>query len=245
MAAENKKIYEELPVIYEFLMRKVSYRTWAHYLDSLVDGYLRPNAKILELAAGNCKLANYFMQFYPNIIATDISKNMLASDKKDIVPKVCCNMTDLPFKSKFDLVYSTFDSINYLKNSKLLLKMFREVASVLNDNGIFTFDASMEKNSLVHTRIPERKGIYKGIRFLQKSRYNSKTRVHTNAFNLKFPDGEVYSEIHHQKIYTFETYFDLLEKAGLYVVKCYDSFSFRDGNTNSERVQFLTKKMVK
>jgi len=243
LATETKKIYEELPSIYEFLMRKVSYRTWAHYLDGLVDGYLHPNAKVLELAAGNCKLANIFEKFYPNIIASDLSKNMLASDKKDMIPKVCCNMLALPFKCKFDLIYSTFDSINYLQNGKLLLKMFKEVSAVLNDEGIFTFDASMEKNSLVHTKIPERKGVYKGIKFLQKSMYNSKTHVHTNSFKLKLPNGEVYSEIHRQKIYLFDTYFQLLEKAGLYVVKCYDSFSYRDANPNSERIQFLTKKI--
>ena len=243
MKAKQEKIYDKLPAIYEYLMRKVSYQTWAHYLDSLVSEHLSSRCRVLELAAGNCKLANYLVNYYPGIIATDLSKNMLSSDKKNRMIKVCCDMSSLPFKKHFDLVYSTFDSVNYLRSRKSLLKMFKEVAGILNEDGIFTFDASMERNSLIHSKVPERKGVYKGVEFLQKSEYNPVTRVHTNTFKMKLKNGEEYSEIHKQKIFAFETYFDLLDRAGFYVIKCYDSFTYRDGSPDSERLQFLAKKI--
>jgi len=43
-------------------------------------------------------------------------------------------------------------------------------------------------------------------------------------------------------IYPFETYFELIPKAGLYVVCCYKAFSFVKGNSSSERLQFIVKK---
>jgi hypothetical protein len=61
---------------------------------------------------------------------------------------------------------------------------------------------------------------------------------------MKRKSGEVYTEVHRQKIFTFETYFELLELAGLTVKNCYDAFSFEEGNADSERVQFITKKFT-
>lgn len=242
MENNREKIYDKLPVIYEFLMRKVSYQTWARYLISILKEYVPVKGRVLEIAAGNCKLANYFINYFPDITATDLSKNMLASDEKERLPKVCCDMCRLPFKVKFNLVYSTFDSVNYLRSRKSLLQMLNEVAFVLEKKGIFAFDASMEKNSIIHTKIPERKGSYNGINFIQRSAYNPETRFHTNKFKITMPNGEVFSEIHKQRIYTFETYFDLLERAGFYVVKCYESFTIKDGGPDSERLQFIAKK---
>ena len=54
-------------------------------------------------------------------------------------------MTNIPFNSEFDLILSTFDSVNYLTSGKKLLSFFKESQRLLNDDGILTFDASMEK----------------------------------------------------------------------------------------------------
>jgi len=49
------------------------------------------------------------------------------------------------------------------------------------------------------------------------------------------------NEIHKQKIYKFEDYFEIIAKAGMYVVECLDAFTFNNGNQHSERVQFIVK----
>lgn len=114
----NSKIYEKLPLIYEYLMRKIEYEVWAKYINTLVSNYVKKNVKVLELASGNCKLAKNFKQYYPKIIATDISPNMLKSSGQNNILKVCCEMTRLPFKNSFGLIYSAFDSINYLTSKR-------------------------------------------------------------------------------------------------------------------------------
>ena len=154
-------------------------------------------------------------------------------------------MSAFPFKNKFDLVYSTFDSVNYLTTRKGLVSLFKEVSEHLNDKGIFTFDASLEKNSIIHSKLPLRKGIYKGIHFKQKSEYDYESRIHRNIFKIKTKDGEVYTEIHKQRIYPFEDYFEFLDLCGLYVEECFDAFSFQNGGPGSERVQFIVKKRTR
>jgi SAM-dependent methyltransferase len=224
-------------------MRKVNYSIWAKYIYTLVNEDIARNSRVLELGAGNCSLAKHLCSYFPKIIATDISKNMLLSDDSALFDKVCCDMAMLPFKTKFNFIYCTFDSVNYLTSRKKLLDMFKQVSNILADKGIFTFDAAMEKNSLLYTKEPERMGSFKGIQFKQKSEYDIKTKIHKNTFLIRLRTGEIFSEIHNQKIFSFETYFELLERAGLSVRYCYEAFSYKEGSPESGRVQFITKKI--
>ena len=223
-------------------MREVNYKKWSKYLLNVVSEYLDVNTpSVLELGAGDCKMTRHISKKYHNILASDLSLPMLQKGKKVFITKVCCDMTSLPFNNKFDLIYSTFDSINYLLSKRKLLTLFLEVKKVLSDTGIFTFDVSLERNSLDFEGAYTVEGKIKGYSFTRKSQYNSKSRIHKNIFSISDKYGNVKKEIHKQKIYKFETYFDIIAKSGMYVVECLDAFTFNNGNQNSERVQFILK----
>jgi len=235
------KPYEILPLIYPHMMEKIRYDRWASYLHQLVKHECPKRSMVLELGAGDGTFAHYFQKYFHHIIISDISYRML-NNKKNNIPSVCCNMLAIPFKTKFDLIYSNFDSVNYLLSGKLLVKLFNEVALMLNEGGIFTFDISLEKNSYVHVKRNNKEGKYKGVAYKQTSTYNPDTGIHTNKFRIKLANGDEYSEIHREKIYSFDTYFRLIEKTDLYVAECYETFSFKPGSKDSDRLQFMLKK---
>ena len=223
-------------------MRDVKYKKWSNYLLDVVSEYVdKKTPSVLELGAGDCKIARRIFKKYHNIIASDLSLSMLQQGNKVFISKVCCDMTSLPFNNKFDIIYSTFDSVNYLLTKRKLLTLFLEVKKVLSSSGIFTFDVSMEKNSLDFEGSYAVEGKINGYSFTRKSKYNSSSRIHKNIFNITDEYGNVKKEIHKQKIYKFESYFDIIAKSGLYVVECLDAFTFNNGNQNSERVQFILK----
>ena len=114
------KAYANVSFIYDELMKDVNYPEWAKYIQKISSEFIRKDSKVLELGAGNCKIANLLSKKFPDIIATDISLSMLKSDTKNVVKKVCCDMISLPFNIKFDLIFSTFDSVNYLMSKKKL-----------------------------------------------------------------------------------------------------------------------------
>jgi ubiquinone/menaquinone biosynthesis C-methylase UbiE len=234
--------YSKLVFIYDHLMRFVKYDKWAEYLCSLTKDYLPRDPVVLELACGNGKLASFLLKYYKNITITDKCFEMLNYSKNKLLQKICCDMTHLPFNNKFDFIFSTFDSINYLTSKKSLLMLFLEIRRVLNDKGIFTFDVSLERNSYKHIKIPIRRGSYNGVSYIQKTSYANSQKIHKNVFEIKLDSSEIYSEIHKQKIYPFEVYFELLEKAKLYVVECYNAFTFTKARGDMERVQFLVRK---
>ncbi len=242
MDRSSSPVYDSVSLIYEELMRDVNYKKWSKYLLDVVSEYLdNKDPSVLELASGNCKIARHISKKYHNIIASDLSLPMLQNGKKDFITKVCCDMTSLPFNSKFDLIYSTFDSVNYLFSKRKLLTLFLEVKKVLSASGIFTFDVSLEKNSLEFEGAYTVEGKINGYSFTRKSKYNPISRIHKNIFSITDEYGNVKKEIHKQKIYKFETYFDIIAKAGMYVVECLDAFTFNNGNQHSERVQFIIK----
>jgi|SRR5690554_2916607 len=235
------KPYEKLSVVYDHLMSHVNYTLWTNYVYRVSRKFVNKESSVLELAGGNGKFSKIFKNYYPNIVVTDLSFSMLSS-RENGLPKVCCEMTSLPFKKKFDFIYSTFDSVNYLLTKKDLFKLFTEVKNILSDKGIFTFDVSLEKNSEIFVSNHQKTGKTNNITYEHISIYNRYSRIHRNIFEIKMGDGSVYKEIHKQKIYPFRTYFELLSKAGLYVLECFEAFTFKPGNENSKRLQFIVKK---
>ena len=237
------KPYEQVSAIYDGLMKKLDYASWAKYILLIAKQNVHDEAGFLELGAGNCKMAKILSKKYRNYYASDISLSMLCSSDKNNTTKICCDMTSLPFKEKFDFVFSTFDSVNYILKQKLLQNFFTEVDYLLREDGIFTFDVSLEKNSLNFTTGKSTEGQHNGFHYKMISKYNKLSRIHYNNFYIWNESGVKFKEVHKEKIYPINTYFKLAEKAGLHVESCYDCFTFKDVNQKSERAQFVMRKI--
>lgn len=234
--------YEKVAVIYDAMMKKLDYESWSNYILEIADEYIDHNATILELGAGSCKIAGYISSRYKNYYATDISLSMLKSSGKNELEKICCEMTELPFKTKFDFIFSNFDGVNYILKQKHLVKLFNGVFSLLERDGVFTFDVSLESNSLNFVLSKSVEGRCNGYSFRRVSQYNKLSRIHSNHFYIRDESGIEFKEVHREKIYKIDTYFKLAEKAGLFVEACYDCFTFKNVNSKSERAQFILRK---
>jgi hypothetical protein len=151
-------------------------------------------------------------------------------------------MIHLPFKKKFDFIFSAFDSVNYLYNEELLHKFFDNLRTFLKKEAFFSFDVSLKSNSLKHVEQLNRMGKYRGIEYKQVSNFNEESCLHKNELEIKDRNGKVYREIHIQKIYDFYYYFEVLEKSGLYITECFDAFTFNEGSPESDRIQFIVKR---
>lgn len=237
---KTDKNYTVLSSFYDHLMRKIDYEIWAEYIYALASEYNVKRTTALELAAGNCKLAFHLSDYFKKVYAADLSLQMLSRFPQRKIKKVCCDMTELPFKNKFRYIYITFDSVNYLMKEKQVLRLFTGIKNILHKDGIFTFDASLESNSYDHTVAIRSEQKFNDIRYKQMSKYNPDTRIHTNRFDILMPDGSKHREIHKQKIYSFEKLFQLLERSGLKVIDCLEAFTFDKGKSTSKRIQFVT-----
>lgn len=223
-------------------MSSVDYSFWAKYLIEIHNTMGNKDDIALELAAGNCSLSKYLQGNFKQLFVSDYSFQMLRSSDVQNLNKVCCNMTRLPFKIKFDFIYSTFDSVNYLNDDSLLKDFFIECNSFLSQNGLLLFDVSLRNNSLKYVKKLNRRGKYKGIKYIQKSTFDELSQIHINEIKMKLQNGEVKYEIHKQKIYDFYHYFEVIESCNLYVAECFKAFTFQNADMDSERVQFIVKR---
>ena len=234
-----KTPYIHTHLFYKHLMRMIDYKGWAEYLHDIICHYdLKPKA-ILELAAGDCTMSEHLQRHYSKIYLSDISKNMLKSAKVSNDRKVVCDMCALPYNFGFDLVIAAFDSLNYLLTENELQLVFHGVNKVLSPGGIFTFDVSLEQNSINNAKHLSRKGKSNGIKYKQTSSYDPKSRIHKNTFEIKLKNSVVLSEVHKQKIYRFDKYLEVIDKTNLQIVDCFEFFSFESASEACERVQFI------
>lgn len=235
--------YEKLSDVYNGLMKNVDYTSWSKYILEIAEDYIENSDRVLELASGNCKMAELISRKYKNFVCTDISLSMLRSAKNNGIKKICCDMTKLPLKEKFDFIFSAFDSVNYILKEKTLSRLFNEVYCILTDDGIFSFDASLESNSIKFLIAKTTEDYYNGFSFTRTNRYNKRSRIHYNSFVISRNSGSEVNEVHKQKIHDIRTYFKLAEDAGLHTEACYNCFTFNDVNHDSERAQFVMRKI--
>jgi len=237
------KPYEQVSAIYDGLMKKLDYVSWSKYILLIAKENVQDKSKFLELGAGNCMMAKIISEKYKNYYASDISLSMLRSSDKNNLKRICCDMTSLPFKEKFDFVFSAFDSVNYILKQKSLQNLFKEINYLLEEDGVFTFDASLETNSLNFSISKSTEGRHNDYHYRMLSKYNKRSRIHSNHFYIRDEYGNEFKELHKEKIYKIDTYFKLAEKAGLYTEACYDCFTFKDVKQNSQRAQFVMRKI--
>lgn len=235
------KTYSAIAEIYPHMMRSIDYNQWAEYILELSNELKKKNILALELAGGTGTIAKLLCEKM-KIILTDISLAMLSKYESHTVSKVCCDMMKLPFKTRYDFIFSTFDSVNYLTTKEKFLHYLKSVSGCIADNGILAFDVSLENNSKKYEKYLNRRGKVNGITFQQRSLYNPGTRIHYNHFTLTLANGQKVEEIHKQKIYRFEEYFDFIDRSDFYVHKCYKAFTFKNADAQTERAQFILKK---
>ena len=237
------KPYEQVSSIYDGLMKKLDYASWSNYILLIAKENVHDGAKFLELGAGNCKMAKILSEKYKNYYASDISLSMLRYCDKNNLKKICCDMISLPFKAKFDFIFSAFDSVNYILKQKSLQNLFNGINYLLEEEGLFTFDASLENNSLNFSFSKSTEGRHNDYQYRMLSKYNKRSRIHSNHFYIRDEFGNEFKEVHKEKIYKIDTFFKLAEQAGLYTEACYDCFTFKDVKQNSQRAQFVMRKI--
>lgn len=233
--------YKKISLIYNDLVRHVDYAGWGWYIVRLIRKFKINTGRVLELATGTGKLFPHLKISPANGILTDISYSML-DQASSVYPKVCCDMTELPFKGEFDLIISCFDSVNHLSGLKKLAANFKEVTRLLNKGGYFLFDIVTEENSKAYLSSYSKTRTSGNLKYSQASEYDELSRTHFNKFLITEAGAPATSEENREYIYTEEEIEITLNTSGLEVVAKFDSFSFEAVDEKSFRIQYITRK---
>ncbi len=232
--------YEELSQIYD--------KGWGFFAESYFrlvkelfgESFLR-HRRILDVACGTGVLALKLAQQGFFVVGLDSSTQMIALAQAKIDPGLSLffevqNMKELNVKEPFDLIFCTFDSINYLLSESDIAHFLARVNSALKLNGFFMFDSITEV--LCNKHYGERSRKVDGVTFLERSSYHPRRKIAITTFQFK--DGS--EEIHLQKPYGLRQLAPLLRNTGFVIC---DKFSSPEGESyrhGSERLVCITRK---
>ncbi len=245
--------YTYLAPLYDKLMEDVDYESWADYIDEIIQEHHSAPEKILELACGTGSVALSLEEFgYYEIVATDLSEEMIAIAKS----KASKVTSSVRFKTMdflnimpdehFDVIFSVFDSVNYLKSEAEILSMLSGCHNILNDRGLLIFDFSTPKNSLQAVDyLNNEEAQVNNLRFFRTSEFDAQKKLHINKFEIELLDKDKksvikqFQEVHTQHIYTLEEMLSILEQTPYHLVAKYGDFDLLDANENSARITLV------
>ena len=241
--------YSALAAHYDAVMAHVDYPGWARHLRGLwrsVRGRHREPARILEIAAGTCRLAS--TPLFPDAFSvhTDLSPAMLATADPSL-RRAACDARALPFRAgSFDLALMVYDSLNYLMQPDQVRQAFDEAFRALSPGGVFLFDvttATCSKRWFADMQDIQETDLGVSIRH---SRYDAPTRTQLNLFTFFTlgPDGRYdrAEEVHRQRIWPAAFLKKTAREAGFSVRACLADFTLKPGTDRHERLHFVLQR---
>ncbi|MBD3615620.1 MAG: class I SAM-dependent methyltransferase [Gracilimonas sp.] len=255
MKPENTEIYSVLAHLYDVLMKDVDYEMWADFIDEVIQTHHPNPVDVLELACGTgtISLSLAGIDEY-NLTATDKSAAMVdkarqkAAEQEARVQFDTMDFTEIKSDRKYDVIFSVFDSVNYLHNEQDILKMLRGCQVILKPGGLLIYDFSTPKNSLEAVDyLNNEEGSFGPYRYFRESRYEPEEQFHFNEFDIEelAADGKTvirsYNEIHKQRIYSLKEMLSILEQTSYHQVAKYEGFDLVDADDNSTRVTMVLR----
>jgi len=251
----EKKSYQVMAEIYDWLMQSVDYEAWADYVGEIVKKFGIKTNHLVDLACGTGNSTFPFAKRGIPITGIDYSIEMLQIGRRKMTDDLCNidfiygDLRNLPAKNHtFSLALHYQDGLNYLLNEKDLEKAFNGVYRLLTDEGFFVFDFNFPG---YYRRVlgESSEEVYKieeeGFNLIWESNFYEQTGIREIRLTFEFlNENNINSnlEIHREKEYSLETIFNLLSKVGFYVEDIYPTFKFKKPLGEEPRVTIIARK---
>lgn len=114
-------------------------------IEPLIDGIVRPlgrGGSHLDVACGSGLAARWFESRGFVSVGLDASLPMLGIARGRLARLVAADMRAMPFRGRFAVATSFYDSLNHLLSRRDLAATFDEVARCLEPGGTFLFDVN-------------------------------------------------------------------------------------------------------
>lgn len=206
-------IYDQLAIYYDDFLDEELYQAYLHLI-----AHYKKAKTIIDLGTGTGQLAIKLAKLGYFVTGTDISEKMLENAYNNTVvedvsiPLFIHDILD-PLNKDYDIVLMTSDVINYLSKESDVLKAFKNISNVLEANSVFMFDFLktdyLEQLDNYHESIDLEDQMVAWDVHKTEEAYQV---LHT----LQFKD---IIEQHLQTTFPPKGYKDLLQQAGMRVVK--------------------------
>lgn len=241
--------YDKLAKFYDTLNFDVDYKEWANYIDSIIDNfYPNMDLSVLDFACGTGTITSLLYDYGYEIYGLDKSEAMIkiAKQKNNKIKFIKSYLTDFKTNKKFDVVISTFDSINAITDKLELLQTFQNIYGLLKNNGILIFDVNTKygfkaiNDEFTYTK--DNSGIF-SVWTLKYGKENKIAELLLTVFERTKGSGYIRNNfVLNERIYSIKELKSLLQKAGFKTPSILDHLTLMPYKRNSFRVDFVAVK---
>lgn len=254
MENEEKLSYHDFASVYDLFMEETPYAKWGDYIGDILEKAGIRDGLVLDLGCGTGSMTEYLAGKGYDMIGVDDSQEMLeaALEKKyasgrDIL-YLQQDMRAFELYGTVRAVVSVCDCVNYMTEPEDLLRVFRLVSNYLDPGGLFVFDFNTTEKyrQIGAATIAENR---EQASFIWENDFEEGTRINEYLLTLFIgqEDGSFTRcmEVHRQRGYETDEVRDLLNRAGLDVVACFDDYGTRPAGVSSTRVTVVARENVK
>ena len=140
--------FEAFASVYDVFTEGVDYKTRADYILSLLKKNGIKDGTLLDLACGTGSLTVEFCENGFEVIAVDLSEDMLLLAREKLAPFgdkaliLCQDMCELDLFGTVNAAVCSLDSINHLDNIEDVKTAFEKVSLFMEPGGVFVFDVN-------------------------------------------------------------------------------------------------------
>lgn len=238
--------YKLFANIYDKLMYDFDYEKVYFFIDKVYSSANLKNKTVLELGCGTGNLTEKLIKNF-TVDAVDISADMLAilSNKISSSNLRVFNHNMVDFKSDrlYSMVLSCCDSVNYIRSSKDIERLFENTFNQLEDEGIFIFDLNTENKfiSMENTYVDEVEDVF----YVWENFYDVENKENTYSINFFVRKNNLYErfyEEHVEKVYSNKFIVDTLKSVGFKSIEVYIEYEFNLEINNSNRLVYVARR---
>lgn len=213
------------------------------FIDNLIKKLnLKQGNKLIDIACGKGRHANYFNKKGMHVVGIDLSQNSIAIAKQYENDSLSFNIHDMRkvFKENyFNIGVNLFTSFGYFKNKKDNSKALDAMARNLKKDGLLIIDF-MNVKKVITNLIPKEEKIINSIKFNIKKQVKGEYIIK----EITITDGYIKQKFQEKvTIIDLAEFNNLITTSGLKIINTFGNYKLEDFNAlTSERLILICKK---
>lgn len=240
--------YDALSMYYDTMQSDMDPHAWADFISMLIKRHSSIDTKtITDLGCGTGSVTIALADKGYQMTGIDSAVEMLSqASSKEGAEKVLWSaqdITDFDIGGKSDCFISTLDTVDHIMDEEALTRLFAKVGELLEDGGLFIFDAiTMHhlEETLADNIFYED---YDDFTLLWVNHFDKETKVNTADLTLfGLAEDDLYERFDGElveKYYPTGFFTDAAGKAGLTLLGTYGELKDSEPEENEERIFYV------